>query len=302
MSPTPLKKFISYGPTEAQKRDVMSIGFGSFLDFDIDEMPSDLCRKDRSNVTISDVVNKMKEQEGGGEDFKRNFVIMVVLTLIKGNQKGMPNYKLLKCLGVVNSISSLNWSQFALESLAVVLEMKPEDEIAWVQCGETLGEVFYNIARKSRVHGFPGGMCPTVGVGGHVSGAGYGNMMRKYVLTSNNVIDAEIVDADGRVLNRKTMGEDLFSVIRGGGGSSFGVICIYDQADIASTIDDNLFIRLTMDDINQGSPRKDTSELKPLNPYVKDPIPKEGLEIIWKKMIELETPRLTFNPYGGKMS
>ncbi|KAL2897125.1 hypothetical protein RDABS01_038908 [Bienertia sinuspersici] len=32
--------------------------------------------KDRSNVTISDIVNKMKEQEGGGENFKRNFVIM----------------------------------------------------------------------------------------------------------------------------------------------------------------------------------------------------------------------------------
>ncbi|KAL2925402.1 Proline--tRNA ligase cytoplasmic, partial [Bienertia sinuspersici] len=60
----------------------------------------------------------MKEQEGGGENFKRNFVIMVVSTLIRGNQKEMPNYKLLKCLGDVNSISSLNWSQFALESLA----------------------------------------------------------------------------------------------------------------------------------------------------------------------------------------
>ncbi|KAL2937559.1 HTH-type transcriptional repressor NsrR [Bienertia sinuspersici] len=44
MSPTPLKKFISYGLTEAQIRDVMSIGFRSFSDFDIDEMPSDLCR------------------------------------------------------------------------------------------------------------------------------------------------------------------------------------------------------------------------------------------------------------------
>ncbi|KAL2931745.1 hypothetical protein RDABS01_037155, partial [Bienertia sinuspersici] len=74
--------------------------------------------KDRSKVTISDIVNKMKEQEGGGENFKRNFVTMVVSTSIKGNQKGMPNYKLLKFLGDVNSISSLNWSQFALASLA----------------------------------------------------------------------------------------------------------------------------------------------------------------------------------------
>ncbi|KAL2893263.1 hypothetical protein RDABS01_009172 [Bienertia sinuspersici] len=160
-SPTPLKKFISYGLTEAQKKDIISIGFGSFLDFDIDEMPSDLCRwllrhfnpfqssvklknghldigiddfhivfglpkcgnsvqlagSRETSLEYNELVG-MKEQEGGGENFKKNFVIMVVSTLIKGNQKGMPNYKLLKCLGDVNSISSLNWSQFALESLA----------------------------------------------------------------------------------------------------------------------------------------------------------------------------------------
>ncbi|KAH1047908.1 hypothetical protein J1N35_038692 [Gossypium stocksii] len=46
------------------------------------------------------------------------------------------------------------------------------DETAWVGAGATLGELFYNIWKNSKVHGFRAGVCPTVGVGGHLSGAG----------------------------------------------------------------------------------------------------------------------------------
>ncbi|KAI9198734.1 hypothetical protein LWI28_021351 [Acer negundo] len=42
--------------------------------------------------------------------------------------------------------------------------------------------------------------------------------------------------------------------------------------------------------------------LKRKSDYVKEPFPKEGLERIWKRMIELERPRMLFNPYGGKMA
>jgi hypothetical protein len=42
--------------------------------------------------------------------------------------------------------------------------------------------------------------------------------------------------------------------------------------------------------------------LKRKSDYVQEPISKTDLEGIWKKMIQLRKPVLTFNPYGGKMS
>ncbi|XP_047182881.1 berberine bridge enzyme-like 8 isoform X2 [Vigna umbellata] len=159
------------------------------------------------------------------------------------------------------------------------IEVDIDTETAWVQAGATLGEVYYRIGEKSKIHGFPAGVCPTVGVGGHISGGGYGNMMRKYGLTVDNVVDAQMVDVEGRLLDRKSMGEDLFWAITGGGGSSFGVVLaykiklvrvpevvtvfrvertveqnatdvVYNWQHVAPTIDNELFIRLILDVVN----------------------------------------------------
>lgn len=95
---------------------------------------------------------------------------------------------------------------------------------AWVDGGATLGETYYAIAHATGGYGFSAGSCPTVGSGGHFSGGGFGFLSRKYGLAADNIVDAEVVDAKGALLDRKRMGEDLFWAIRGGGGGSWGVV------------------------------------------------------------------------------
>ncbi|KAI3787316.1 hypothetical protein L1987_41698 [Smallanthus sonchifolius] len=95
---------------------------------------------------------------------------------------------------------------------------------AWVQAGALLGEVYYSISQKTNALYFPAGICPTVGVGGYLSGGGYGNLVRKYGTAADNVVDARFLDVNGNILDRKSMGEDLFWALRGGGASSFGIV------------------------------------------------------------------------------
>ncbi|XP_044969198.1 berberine bridge enzyme-like Cyn d 4 [Hordeum vulgare subsp. vulgare] len=96
---------------------------------------------------------------------------------------------------------------------------------AWVDSGTTLGELYYRVATAEPGLGFPAGVCPTVGVGGLISGGGMGLMMRKHGLSADNVLDATMVDADGNLLeDKKAMGDDLFWAIRGGGGGNFGIV------------------------------------------------------------------------------
>lgn len=95
---------------------------------------------------------------------------------------------------------------------------------AWVDSGVTNGELYYWIAQATSAYGFPSGLWSNVGVGGIISGGGYGMMRRKFGLAADQVINARLIDANGMIHTRLTMGEELFWAIRGGGGGSFGIV------------------------------------------------------------------------------
>ncbi|KAI3985302.1 hypothetical protein MKX01_033616 [Papaver californicum] len=88
-----------------------------------------------------------------------------------------------------------------------------KNKTAWIRAGASLGEVYYQVANKSNnALGFPAG------------GGGFGALVRKYGLASDQVIDARIVTVDGKIYTKGTMGKNLFWAIRGGGANNFGVI------------------------------------------------------------------------------
>ena len=74
----------------------------------------------------------------------------------------------------------------------------------------------------------PMGGCPEVGVGGLTLGGGENFLMAKYGAVCDNVVSAEVVTADGRLLTASA-GEhaDLFWALRGGGGN-FGVVTSFE--------------------------------------------------------------------------
>ncbi len=94
---------------------------------------------------------------------------------------------------------------------------------ATVGAGARLIDVYSGLAQ----HGLalPAGSCPTVGIAGLTLGGGAGVLDRKFGLTCDNLLAAQVVVADGRVLTCDTSHDpDLFWALRGGGGGNFGVV------------------------------------------------------------------------------
>src|SRR5204862_2569063 len=107
-------------------------------------------------------------------------------------------------------------------SLMKGMHVDPKTRIAWAEGGVTWRE--FN--RETQLHGLAttGGVVSTTGIAGLTVGGGIGWLMGKHGLALDNLISAEVVTVDGKVLTASTEeNSDLFWAIRGGGGN-FGIV------------------------------------------------------------------------------
>ena len=101
------------------------------------------------------------------------------------------------------------------------LEIDAEGRTAWAQTGLTAGEYTNAVGEHGLATGF--GDAASVGIGGITLGGGTGFLSRLQGLTIDSLLAAEVVTADGRILEVDAESHpDLFWAIRGGGGN-FGV-------------------------------------------------------------------------------
>ncbi len=106
------------------------------------------------------------------------------------------------------------------------VRVDPAAQRATVEAGATLGD--FDAAAQQHALATPLGINSTTGVAGLTLGGGFGWLSRKYGMTVDNLLAAEVVTADGKHV-RASADEhaDLFWALRGGGGN-FGVVTSFE--------------------------------------------------------------------------
>jgi hypothetical protein len=94
---------------------------------------------------------------------------------------------------------------------------------ATIGAGACLGDVYRSLRQHDRT--IPAGSCPSVGIAGLTLGGGLGILGRKYGATSDHLLGAQVVLADGRIVDCDDAHErDLSWPLRGAGAGNFGVV------------------------------------------------------------------------------
>jgi hypothetical protein len=102
------------------------------------------------------------------------------------------------------------------------IEVDPQARTATAQAGVLWSEL--NEATQAHGLAVTGGLISHTGIAGLTLGGGIGWLMRKHGLSCDNLVDAEVVTADGDLVRaNEEQNQDLFWALRGGGGN-FGVV------------------------------------------------------------------------------
>lgn len=120
-------------------------------------------------------------------------------------------YSLINC-GLVIDVSGLQ-----------ALTYHKENQTIQIGAGHRLLPLYETLWNEGVT--LPGGTCPTVGISGQTLGGGYGYLSRLFGMTCDNLLEIEMVTAQGTVIcANENQHSDLLWACRGGGGGSFGAV------------------------------------------------------------------------------
>ncbi|CAN1127708.1 Berberine bridge enzyme-like 18 [Linum perenne] len=192
-------------------------------------------------------------------------------------------------------VSSLPFVVIDLINLAAVAVDTTTKTVS-VQSGATIGQVYYHVGKSSNKLAFPAGICP-----------GYGTLLRYAGLAADHVTDVSVIDPNGQIRNRQSLGEDVFWAIRGGGGNTFGIVAAWKVSLV--TVLETVTVTSVSKFIEQDGTHcllkwQQRKNFKGKTDYVTTPISEFGLKGIWERMLheEIESAYLIFTPYGGMMA
>ncbi|WP_092925543.1 FAD-dependent oxidoreductase [Romboutsia hominis] len=124
-----------------------------------------------------------------------------------------------------------NYESFSVADDAVVidvsnlLDFEIDTNKGYIRIGS--GYTQEQLYSKLEEYGFAfvGGSCSSIGVSGVTLGGGVGYLQREYGLACDNLVEAQIVDAFGRIITANSHeNKDLFAALRGAGSNNFGVV------------------------------------------------------------------------------